>query len=372
MKINYCYQVIVAVGLVCGSPLLGDEILKLKDLKEKGGVIEVKLDDADSVQKGDKICFYNADQKKVGCSKVGKITAQGTALAKVTAKTFPKLEVGMTAKMEPKDPSQTEKEAADVEKSADGSSTGGSSNQGKPHFTVRGLYAPFLMSPVVYNSVTYNAPSSSEIGNKLTRDLWSADKKNTANLYFISLSSEIPVGKTGALDLGLRYGLTPASTVDADYLSGVLNPYIELKQSFTDIGLWCDYVWKTIPIFSKSSIFFASGLDIENTAVTFTATEKSDTDSTVNQEVGSLKSKMTALSLRMRTGFDFIFAGPFGVHTGLTLMLPFAKVGATSSSAANDSNSANNSATADNLKASINHSLGKFGVGFDLGASLAF
>ena len=136
------------------------------------------------------------------------------------------------------------------------------------------------------------------------------------------------------------------------------------------MALWIDFVWKTIPVSQSFSLFLASGLDIENHTLTFGARQKSDTDGTDNS-LASLTSKMTALSLRLRSGFDFKIAGPLAITSGLTVMAPITKFGATTSAAVDDPHAADKTNSADNLKAAVAHKKA-LAIGLEIGANLVF
>ena len=351
-------NIILTAFLAFQSPIMAQEIKELKDLGEKGGSVEVAIPADKHFNKSDKICFQSDKKKPAGCGKIFKMT-DSSIFVRVTAATFAKLQDRYTAILE----------EGDAKSAAPGDAA---TRKGTAVKTILRLTAsPILVSPTAYNTVTYSAPTLSDSTTPNNSQFWLRDKPGTTSLVSMMLEWGRFLGPKSGFSLGLRYRYNPETTLLADYVTGVSTSYVTITHRLTGVGLLADYAFYKNDVSSTFNVFFATGLEFENTNLVIAANA---TDEAVGQtqNIASLNSKMIAMSLRLRPGLDWNPSKWFGIHTGLTIMVPLVKFAASATASVDDPHSLDKSTAVDDLKTAAGHKLNRYGVGLDLGLSSKF
>lgn len=328
-------------------PVFCQEIANLKDLGEKGGAVEVTVPPEIHFNRGEKICFGVSKDRQIGCGKIFKIS-DAAVFVRVTASTFTKLRKNHVAFF------------------ANEVSAQSGQNQSTVNSVIRLLYSPFLVGPTGYNSVTYAAPTLAESNTPADTQYWIKDTPVTMSLITATMEYGRFLGPKSAWLLALRYRSNQESSVLADYVAGVSTTYLTIKDRLTGIALSSDYAFYASNIGNGTNVFFATGIEIENTVLTFDATRTDDSIG-LTESIASLKSQMMTASLRFRPGFDWNFSRIIGLHTGITLLLPLTKFASTSIVSVTDSHSADKKIASDDLQNALAHRPSRYAVGFDLG-----
>lgn len=331
---------------------LSQEIKELKDLGDKGGVVEVSIPQELRYAKGDKICFQSDKQKLVGCGKVFKM-AESSLFVKVTAKTFAKLKTNYSAIFDGTDG----KASLSAEEAAKKTSTKNA---------LRLTYSPIILSPTAYNNVTYAAPSLADSTSSSNSQFWVPERAITMSLISVMFEWGRYISPKSGLFLGLRYRTNPKTSVLADYVAGVSTTYLTIDHTFSGLGLSADYAFYKNDVTNAVNFFLATGLDLESTILDIKAILTDDSTGQT-KDLASFNSKLTAMSLRLRPGFEWNFSKWLGIHAGLTMMVPFAKFSTAASATISDNHSADASTASDDFKNAAGHKLAKFGLACDLG-----
>lgn len=335
------------------TPIFAQEIKELKDLGEKGGSVEVAIPSDQQFNKSDKICFQSEKKKKVGCGKIFKINVT-SIFVRVTAATFAKLKSQHVAILEDADG-----------KSPDAAPKLAATNN------IRLTLSPVFVSPTAYHTVVYAAPSLADSTTANDTQYWLPDKSSAASLYSVMCEWVRFLGPKSGYSLGLRYRTNPETSILGDYVSGVSSSYISISHRFSGLAFLADYAFYKNEISSAFNLFFAAGLEFEHTTLDIVATK---TDDTVGQTqtLATLSSKLIAASLRMRPGVDWNPSKWFGIHTGVTVMVPLLKLSASTKASVDDPHSLNKTTASEDLSKAAGHKLNRYGVGADLGLSFKF
>ena len=111
--------------------------------------------------------------------------------------------------------------------------------------------------------------------------------------------------------------------------------------------------------------------------IALTITNKNDNAADLDEEIYSLKSDLTVISLRLPVVYDMSFGG-FGINVGLNLLIPVAGDAPTSSTTITDANTTNyvledkDAAAQEDLIASLGHLKSGFGAEVVMGMYFAF
>lgn len=331
------------------------EIKELKDLGAKGGSVEVSIPADQPFNKSDKICFQSEKKRPLGCGKIFKIK-DSSIFVRVTSATFAKLKTQDTAIL---DGINSSAAAADP------------THKGAERNLVRLTASPLLVSPTAYNMVTYAAPAIADSTTANDSQYWVKDKSSAASLTSVMLEWGRFMGPKSGFSLGLRYRTNPETTLLADYVTGVSTSYVSISHRFSGLALLADYSFYKNDVSSTFNFFFATGIEFENTTLEILAKL---TDDSVEQtrQLASLSSKQIVASLRLRPGLDWNPSKWFGIHSGMTVMLPLVKISASTKVSVDDPHSLDKTTAGEDLSKAADHKLNRYGVGADLGLSFKF
>lgn len=326
----------------------------VKSVSVKKKTMTVTLDDGEEYEKDTELCVFNDADKKIEC---GTVTRTKAGLAQVkfkSAKKLKRIKAGMTVR------------SPDAEAATTASDGKAAAPSGKMPFRIWGAYSPALATPAVFNKIGYEAPADAAPDS-----LWRADSKVATALFGFNLQVGIPLG-TKSLNTGLRFRTFTPSLIDSDYIAQKENPYVRSEQKASAIGLWTEFQYLRIPMMTASSLWVASGLDIDMSTVTFTATKLDDSGATAETEIASADSKLTVASLRTTAGFDFVFAKPLGGFFGITLMIPLAEFGAAFKGNIADDEARGQADPGEDLKTQLGHKKNSVAYEVSLGGMLSF
>lgn len=318
--------------LALTSPIFGASVEKVN---RTTGTILIGAGKSDGLSKGDKVCFFNDNGKKIGCGTVRKLK-KNAALVKVGKKAAKRIKEGY---------------ATDVK----GGGGGGPSGASK----LKLAYILTPMTPASYNKLTYLPPD----GAPQVDSLWAVTEK--ASNSFVGFGAEYELGLSGgnALAVGGRLRLYREFTSQADY-DGDPTHFAEVNQTGTAIGLWADYYFLKI-----GSLRLGAGADLDMSTQTFAAGFK--TDAGDEQFLAEATTKATVISLRTVAAME-LFLDPIGFHIGANILLPLTSSVSGSADVVDQANGGKLTVDPnEDLLAAINHK-SQFGLELFLAAFIAF
>lgn len=350
---------LVLIGaLSMAAPVALSATVKTVSAKKKSVVIT--LDDGEIYEKGASICFFSASGKKIDCGTVAKIKGSQASVKLKSRTKMKRIKVGS--------PAHPEEGATGVGDGAEASPDGeaAASPAKTSPFRVWASYSPALATPAKFNKLGYAAPTVDAPDT-----LWKSDAAVASALFGFNLQVGIPMGSF-ALIPGLRFRTYTPSLIDADYIPQKENPYVSTEEKASALGLWVDFQFFRMPMLSQSALWLASGIDVDSSTVTLTSTKKDDSGKIPQSELGKATSKLTVASLRFSSGFDFVFAKPFGAFFGLTMMVPLAEFGSAFSGSLGDDEARGQADPGEDLKKSIGHTKNSLAYEVSIGTMLAF
>ena len=282
-------------------------------------LVEIAPDEEETLQKGQKICFFNSNGKKVGCGKVVGKKGKSRIFVKVKSlKALNKIEAGMTTN------------ASTAKAGAKGATAAHANNQ--PPFRIWVDLGISLATPSVFNKILYSPPEGTEA---TPSTLWEKDQPESSAQGF-NLQVGIPIGRF-SLNPGIRLRTFAQSVVDTDYLKNQPNPYVTTSQKASATGIYTDFGF----VYSRLSSFMvlnaSAGLDIDNSSVDVTAKKKSDAaDAPVTGDDTIISAKSSLMVISLRVGGSLEFVKMFGGRLALNLLLPVSASGSISGGVAED------------------------------------
>lgn len=329
--------------LIAPLPALSASV---KAVNAKKKTVEIMPDDGETMEKDQTVCIFDEKEKKRGCGKVSSVKGDGTVVVRIgSAKKLKKIKEGMSATVSVDSLNEGADAAAEVDPGAVGDDSAKGKKKGKrarakgkkakksakkmgPPLRFWLDYGKFVAAPATYKKLSYNAPT-----DEAPSTLWSSDKESSDTAGF-NFQVGIPLAGF-SLNPGVRYRTYTPSVVDADYVKQRANPYVSTDQQGTAYGAFVDFAFLRIPFIPQIAFNTSAGLDVDMSTVTIDAKKETDdpTNSPIegSDTITSLTSKLTVISLRLGTGFDFVF-GVFGGHFGLNLLLPVSESGSVSGS----------------------------------------
>ncbi len=334
---------IVFICLSLTNNLYAAEVIAV-DAKAKTVTIDEELTE------GSKVCFFTKADKKIGCGKVNS-TDTHMSVIKVSKKLQKKVAIGTLARAVT---------AGEVSVSGENAAK----ETSKVFHRIKLNYIYTVLSPSVYSLLLYdfvNAPTGMP---------WKEYKKDTSAMAGAALSGEIPVSKSLALSMGLRYRKFDGQILKADYDPAQRAQYIETKHSMMAYGLWTDLYFLNLALSPSFNLRFSGGLDLDVSTANFTAT-LCDDRSPITEEIASADSKgLKVISLRLGSEFTMAISKPMAIHLGLNALIPaFAMASSFSAQFADSINDENREET---LKEKIGHKKASFGAEVIVGAQLFF
>lgn len=329
---------------------------EVKKINEKTGGVYLDEGTTTGFSKGAKICIYDGNQK-VTCGKIIK-ALEKKSLARVPKQKINRVQTGFIVSLYSSGGSASEKDTSPIE--------------ANPNSISIGLMAHFTPVTVAkFNRIDYLAP---ETGNTT---LWEASSSTSSLLLPPSVGIELEFLNRG-LVFGARYGLFQSTSHPNVYDSTQTNLTLTADTSATDIGAYFDYMF-----FRRWNLNFGLGIDFDMTSISFTGTETSDADATINNELFSITSGLNVISLRVPFSYKLLL-GNFAINATLCLLLPLYAMGPNQSVTTPTSTTATalffqgvdpTTIVPDqdqDLKDSLGHQKNTFGVDFALGIAYQF
>ena len=349
---------------------------KVRAISKKRSMVKVNAGVNKGYFKGAKVCIYRK-KKKVACGKVIKVKPT-SSFVKVSKKRLKRIKKGMRVRLR----SKARRKATEMveEGIGKGKEAMAQSSSGTDHRTNLKLnYFATILAPAVYEKITYAAPeidtaTNQEVTSVDTLWQWQSDSTASLSILGFGAESEFGIGKSMAISVGLRLRFYRDFISPADYNKTVPEQFVETEISAQAFGLYSDFTFLDIAM--SESLFWrlSSGLDIDMSTVKLTATQKDD-DSSDTTEIASTESKLTVLSLRLGTNFNFMVLEPIGIVFGTNLLIPITTFSASASTENNDPNATSKLSGGDgqaDLDAALDHRKAGFGAEVVLGAYFAF
>ncbi len=349
---------LVLLGLYAASSYQAEAAEVEKIVKKR----YVKIDEgkSDGFEKKKKVCFYNDDDKKIGCGRVVKATSSA-AYVRVSSKRAKMIKAGMTAKLEDKSSSVASSDQGD-------SSSSSSSPKGASNLKVG--YLLTALTPAKYNALSYEYPYD-EQGNALSSNtLWTVEKEVAASTLGFGAELGFGVGAS-KMTVGARMRVYKSTTVKSNYDAN-LNNFSETRMSATAVGAWIDYYYYMMN-FGRLSLDIGNGLDIDSSNIAFKMEQKQD-GSTDAETLYEASSSLLTASLRTNINLNF-FLDPVGLQFGTAILVPLSASQSFSADTINDPQTANldgSSTAEEDLKTQISHGAASVGVEFFMAAYYAF
>ena len=326
---------------------------------EKKSVI-VELEGEESAEIGDKICFFDGDNKKIVCAKVKKVKGKKVTVGVKSEKKLEKITVGSKAT-----PKASTSVAAGTESSE--SPPESDKSPGKMPKKIIGFYSLGLITTANYQKIYYAAPEV-ETGAKT---LWSTNGSGNRSLFGFGGQIALPIKKI-SINPGFRYRIFSPSPIQSDYKLKQENPYVETTVSASEIGLFADVQLLRKSLGKKLAINGGAGLDIAISSVTMSSKLKNDVDKSKEKDLASAKSSLNVISLRLGGSLDANLVGRFGLTSGVTLFVPLLSTGGTPSGTFADDEAKGVANPGADIKEQLGHKKSSFGAEINLGGFLSF
>lgn len=328
--------------------------------------VSVDLGTEGGVEKKSKICFYEASTK-VGCGSVKSLGPKTSTVRIKSTKIFPKLKVGLEAKVESTTPGAGPAAVAGAIVAPEGSA----SSSGEPFFTPTVFYGFPILNPVNYSNLVYETPLGENVSS-----MWSADSrvKSTAAAF----ESGFAIGST-TLNIGLRGRFYSPKIITSDYNDAdedqkkYFEEYAETVATASAFGAYADFYYLNYR-WSIVGLKIGNGLDFDSSKVDFEMVQKDEFNADEKNVYYRASSSLNAISLRTNIMLDFRF-GMFGLKFGTVLFAPIA--GKAQFQLADNNNPdpfaqfLQEKTPAEDLEAALEHTA-KFAAELYVGASLNF
>lgn len=324
--------------LLLGVPLTSNAFgASVTKVNKKKRLVTIDSGKSDGLTKGDKVCFYDNDGKKIGCGKIRSVKAS-SAKVKLSKKKIKNVDVGMEATP-----------------GADGGGGGGGSSPSKLKFAY--IFTPMMTT--TYQKISYYRPIDGT-----EESLWEPTGAQSAS--FLGFGAEYEMGLSGgsAIAAGGRLKYFREFTSQADY-NDAEDHFAESNITASAMGFWLDYYY-----LNMGPLRIGNGLDLDMSTVTFAAAHK--TDAGDESLIAEASSKLTTISLRTIVAFD-ILMDPVGISFAGNFLLPITSSGATAAEVT-DENAAKLPGLDPNadLALSLNHKKASFGLELIIAAYIAF
>jgi hypothetical protein len=296
---------------VTATPSFAAKVIKIDATKKV-----ITIDEGTDTQfvKKSKVCFYDANNVKVGCSYIRTAKPKISFIKIKGDKLFAKIQMGMMAKVEagppvPGTPGITADPAAVPAIAVPTDS---------PKSYVTGLVLLPLVGPISYQNLIYEAPVGRQVDS-----MWSSDSA----VKSLGFGLELGLGISSfQLTAGLRSRTFLPKKISSDFNDedgdSTFEQFMDTTAAGTGFGAWMDFYWLIVD-FGVVDFRLGNGLEFDSSVVNFEAKQLSDlnNDSTV---MYAGKSTLTALSLRFLPTLDFIF-GPVDFTLGAVIYIPLSQ-----------------------------------------------
>jgi hypothetical protein len=309
----------------------------------------VMIDEGTDTQyvKKSKVCFYDANNVKMGCSFIRTAKPKVSFIKIRGDKLFAKIQVGMMAKLEggPPVPGTPAGITGEIPSPVPVTPTD------SPKSYITGLFLLPLAGPIGYQNLVYEPPVGRQVDS-----MWSSDSPASA----LGLGLELGLG-IGSFQLttGVRGRFFTPKKISSDYNDedgdSQFEQFMDTTAPGTGIGAWVDFYW-LIMDFGVVDFRLGTGLEFDSSTVNFEAKQLSDLNGDTNL-MYSGKSTLTALSLRIMPTLDFIF-GPIDFTLGAVIYIPVSQSSKFNLSEVNDpfvSNLNEDKTPEQDLKDSLKH-----------------
>lgn len=289
-----CLSLLSTQGALAGT---------VKKISQEKKRLLVELEGEESVEKGDKMCFFEENGEKIGCGLVRKVKDKKVTVAIKSKKKLEKIMEGSKAYPLGSGPTDVEGEAA---KGKDAATTNA------PGKKIIGFYSFGLLTTATYQKLLYEAGSTS---------LWTSDGTSSSSQLGFGAQVSIPV-KRIAVNPGFRYRTFKTFQGDNYYTSASDPLYVVTTVSASELGLFADGQLFQKPVGKKVLLRGGAGLDLAISTVNFTAEKNDESGKTPKLELASAKSILNIFSLRVVGGLDIHITKKLGITGGATLFLP--------------------------------------------------
>jgi hypothetical protein len=300
------------VGLSLAATLgVSAQAATVKKLKAPKRIVILDEGTKTGFLKKKKVCFYDAEKKKVACGRVRAAKGKISSILIKKEADFAKITVGMLAEIENIDNKDVkitidENAPAPVEE-----------GYAAPWYI--GLYGAFpLRDSVSYQNLVYETP----LGQP-AESMWSQDSAVKA----VGVGGELGFGiKSFTLAIGARSRTYSPKRVSADYANPdndfYFEEYVETIGTGKALGYWLDFYYLRWD-WGVASLNLGNGIDMDNSSVSFTMDHLKD-GSSDSQRYYDVKSTLKAMSLRTSLLLDFKF-GPVGFKMGSIIYIPLSQ-----------------------------------------------
>ncbi len=295
---------------VAATPVFAAKVIKI-DVEKK----VITIDEGTDTQflKKSKVCFYDANNVKIGCSFIRTAKPKISFIKIKGDKLFAKIQMGMMAKVEAGPPAPG---APGI--TADPAAPTTTSPTDKPKSYVTGLLLLPLVGPISYQNLIYETPVGRQVDS-----MWSSDSA----VKSLGFGLELGLGISSfQLTAGLRSRLFLPKKISSDYddVDGdqTFEQFMDTTATGSGFGAWLDFYWLIVD-FGVVDFRLGNGLEFDSSTVNFEAKQLSDLDSNSTTMYAG-KSSLTALSLRLLPTLDFIF-GPINFTLGAVIYVPLSQ-----------------------------------------------
>ncbi len=339
-------------------PALAQKVSKV--LPEKGWVL-VTYENTASIKTGLFACFLDDANATVGCGKVVKVSTTVVVVKTSPISAAAQIKPGFKMQISATQPVSVVAEVGAAGEKGRKRKAGANS--------LRLVTAPGL-GVISVAKVGYLPPGlgASDVS------LWEATNKRIF-AEKISAGFEFLSGRWG--QFGLRYavygdGETKFSRVLAlqtDYDSTNKQKYVEASHSVTAFGGYYNYLFKNPPP-GSGGLTLSSGLDFTSSTAEVDASLHDESDGSSN-DLASLKSNLSVLSLMAGAEYGFQIGKSFGIGIGLRALVPVVELGLKQTTTITDANNSKSSDESDDLMKALDHKKSSFGLVIPLSVSMS-
>ena len=264
------------------------------------------------------VCFFNKEDKKVGCGKIVSAQEERSAV-KTKPNVFNKVTRGFQARLRDTSPKGIL------------STMRGLLKNPRMWFSQRSKARPgtyFLRSNLSYHISP--AANLSEIYYK------ASDSENPSSNWFTEeregsrYGGQVEFGFplwTKWLTLGFRYVPYEPIQRKRDLEYGSVEPYALSTNEVQSYGFWFDYTIQKFPITRLFTLSLKTGLDIEQSTISFKLDSVTETPTKTESAMARIDSAQTLLSIRLGADLAYYF-GQTGIVLGVCPYFPVYTTGA--------------------------------------------
>lgn len=309
------------------------------------------------------VCFFNQQDKKIGCGKI--ISAQKNRCAvKTKPQVFNKITKGFRADLRDKSGKGFFANMQGLLKNPRLWFSRRSKARPGTYF-IRAGVAQHLSIAANLNEIYYKASDS-----ETPTSNWFTEEYEK-----IPLSAQVEFGFPVLIkwvNLGFRYISYPTVKRKKDLEPGGGEPYaLSTNQSYA-FGVWVDYTFQKFPLAQNFTLSLKTGLDWDRSVVSLQLDQVTEAPQATSSALAILDSDLSVYSVRLGADFAY-YMGQYGIILGVTPYFPIYTSGAEIGKAQlDDTRFSDKNAAINDFQQQLGHDKNFMGVEVHLGLEILF